>query len=66
VLRIDRLVEFADACWILDYKWHLGTAPPAAYRAQVQRYAQVLERAGVRKPLRLLLVAADGHSLEIA
>jgi ATP-dependent helicase/nuclease subunit A len=66
VLRIDRFVEFAHECWILDYKWQLDAAPLAAYRAQVQRYARVLARSGLRKPLRLLLIAADGQSLEIA
>jgi len=70
VLRIDRLVEFAQECWILDYKWRLdGDAADAAlpaYRAQVERYARVLQRTGMRKPLRLLLIAADGKTLEIS
>jgi ATP-dependent helicase/nuclease subunit A len=70
VLRIDRLVEFAQECWILDYKWRLDEAGAgdllAAYRDQVQRYARVLQRTGMRKPLRLLLISADGRTLEIS
>lgn len=70
MLRIDRLVEFAHECWILDYKWRLepGLAGDvmAGYRAQVERYARVLQRTGLQKPLRLLLIAADGRTLEIS
>ncbi len=65
VLRVDRLVEFEDAWWVLDYKWQLPAAALAGYRRQVQRYAQVLARAGVRKPVRLLLIASDASTLEI-
>jgi ATP-dependent helicase/nuclease subunit A len=69
VMRIDRLVEFAQECWILDYKWRLDDAASApmlaGYRAQIERYALVLQRTGMRKPLRLLLIAADGRTLEI-
>lgn len=70
VLRIDRLVEFAHECWILDYKWRLDPDEAggviAGYRAQVERYARVLQRTGLQKPLRLLLIAADGRTLEIS
>jgi len=68
VLRIDRLVEFANECWILDYKWRLDSAADetlSAYRAQVERYARVLQRTAINKPLRLLLISADGRTLEI-
>jgi ATP-dependent helicase/nuclease subunit A len=65
VLRIDRLVEFADDCWILDYKWHLDAESIPAYRQQVERYARVLQCTGMRKPLRLLLISADGRALEV-
>jgi ATP-dependent helicase/nuclease subunit A len=65
VLRIDRLVEFADDCWILDYKWQLGEESIPAYRHQVERYARVLQSTGMRKPLRLLLISADGRAFEI-
>lgn len=73
-LRIDRLVEFDDACWVLDYKWDLpadaATGGAAdllgAYRRQVRRYAQALRAAGLRTPPRLLLIAADARVLEVA
>lgn len=65
-LRIDRLVEFADLCWVLDYKWQLLEHELPDYRRQLQRYAQVLARAGVHKPVRLLLIASDASTLEVA
>jgi ATP-dependent helicase/nuclease subunit A len=65
VLRIDRLVEFDDACWVLDYKWQLPAGALPEYRQQVRRYAQALLRAGMRKPVRLLLIAADASALEV-
>jgi ATP-dependent helicase/nuclease subunit A len=65
VLRIDRLVEFDDECWVLDYKWQLPAEALPGYREQLRRYAQVLLRAGLRKPVRLLLIGADGASLEV-
>jgi ATP-dependent helicase/nuclease subunit A len=64
-LRIDRLVEFADECWVLDYKWQLAPAALPDYRRQLRRYAQALARAGWRKPVRLLLVASDASAIEI-
>jgi len=64
-LRIDRLVEFEDAVWVLDYKWQLGTDAMPAHRRQLRRYAQALIHAGIRKPVRLLLIAADASAVEI-
>jgi ATP-dependent helicase/nuclease subunit A len=64
-LRIDRLVEFDDACWVLDYKWQLPPDALAPYRAQLRRYAGALARAGLRKPVRLLLIASDASTLEV-
>ena len=65
-LRIDRLVELEDACWVLDYKWQLSADALPAYQKQLQRYSQALVQAGVRKPIRLLLIAADGYTIEVA
>jgi ATP-dependent helicase/nuclease subunit A len=65
LLRIDRLVEFEDDCWVLDYKWQLPPGALADYRRQVQRYARVLAHAGIRKPVRMLLVASDASSVEV-
>ncbi len=65
VLRIDRLVELDDAIWVIDYKWQLGDSALADHERQLQRYAQVLRRSGVGKPVRLLLVAADARVREV-
>jgi len=64
-VRIDRLVECDDVCWILDYKWKLAPETIAAHRRQVRRYGQVLMHAGVKKPVRLLLIAADASAIEV-
>ncbi len=77
LLRIDRLVEFDDAIWILDFKWSLNAASLPGYRAQLQRYAQALADAGLgegpegaaqaqRKPIRMLLVGSDGATVAVA
>jgi ATP-dependent helicase/nuclease subunit A len=64
-LRIDRLVEREDACWVIDYKWQLPPETPPAYCSQLQRYAQALSRAGARKPVRLILVTANASVREV-
>jgi ATP-dependent helicase/nuclease subunit A len=66
-LRIDRLVEFDDALWVLDYKWTLGPEidAVAAHGLQMRRYARALRDAGMRKPIRLLLVGADAGTVEL-
>jgi ATP-dependent helicase/nuclease subunit A len=64
-LRIDRLVEFEDECWVLDYKWQLPPGELDGYRAQVRGYARALARAGVRKTIRLLLVDSGAATLEV-
>jgi len=64
-LRIDRLVEFDEECWVLDYKWQLAADALPQYRQQLRRYAQALQDAGQRKPVRLLLVGADASSVEV-
>ncbi len=65
-LRIDRLVEFDDCCWILDYKWQLPLDAGAVYGPQLHRYARVLAQAGIDKPMRLLLIGADAGFVEVA
>ncbi len=80
-LRIDRLVEFDDALWILDFKWSLSPASLPGYRDQLRRYAQALADAGLdrrpggagqeereeeRKPIRMLLVGSDGATVAVA
>jgi ATP-dependent helicase/nuclease subunit A len=70
VRRIDRLVEFDDAVWVLDYK--TGTAKAAdrvlleQYRAQVAEYRAAMRLAyGSRRPVHAAIVFADGDMLTI-
>lgn len=65
VCRIDRLVEFADALWVLDYKSSAADTPRIAeYRAQVLAYCRAVERVFPGKPVRGGLVFADLSLLE--
>jgi ATP-dependent helicase/nuclease subunit A len=59
--RIDRVVEFADEVWVLDYK--TGDAPQAAgrYRAQLDAYRQAMASLAPGKAVRAALVFAGGH-----
>jgi len=65
VLRMDRLVELDEAFWVLDYKWQITAQSMPAFAAQLRRYGAALVRAGVGKPVRLLLIAADASSVEV-
>ncbi len=65
LLRIDRLVESADALWIIDFKWRVGPSERPQYEAQVRRYAQVLRAVREDKPVRLALVTAEGELIEV-
>ena len=62
--RIDRLVEFDDEVWVLDYK--LGESEDAAhYRAQMQEYRTAMQTVYAGKQVRCALVFADGVLSEI-
>ena len=57
--RIDRLVEFDDEVWVLDYK--LGASEDAArYRVQMQEYKTAMQSVYAGKTVRCALVFADG------
>ena len=61
--RIDRLVEFADEVWVLDYK--LGDSEDAArYRAQMQEYRTAMQTVYADKTVRCALIFGDGQWLE--
>ncbi len=61
--RIDRLVEFDDEVWVLDYK--LGDSEDAArYRAQLQEYRTAMQTVYAGKRVRCALVFADGILVE--
>jgi ATP-dependent helicase/nuclease subunit A len=66
LLRVDRLVESDDALWIVEFKWRVGDAERPAYEAQVRRYAEVLRAIRDDKPVRLVLVTAEGNLLDVA
>ena len=62
--RIDRLVEFGDEVWVLDYK--LGDREDAAhYRAQMQEYRNAMQAVYKVKKVRCALVFADGALSEV-
>ncbi|MDD5056395.1 MAG: UvrD-helicase domain-containing protein [Sideroxydans sp.] len=62
--RIDRLVEFDNEVWVLDYK--LGDSEDAArYRAQMQEYRAAMQSVYAGKTVRCALVFADGVLSEV-
>jgi ATP-dependent helicase/nuclease subunit A len=62
--RIDRLVEFDDEVWVLDYK--LADSEDAArYRAQMQEYRTAMQSVYAGKNVRCALVFADGAMSEV-
>jgi ATP-dependent helicase/nuclease subunit A len=57
--RIDRLVEFDDEVWVLDYK--LGDSEDAArYRAQMEEYRAAMQTVYAGRAVRCALIFADG------
>jgi ATP-dependent helicase/nuclease subunit A len=62
--RIDRLVEFDDEIWVLDYK--LGDSEDAGrYRAQMQEYQAAMQAVYSGKTVRCALVFAGGVMDEV-
>ncbi len=62
--RIDRLVEFDDEVWVLDYK--LGDSEEAArYRAQMGEYRSAMQMVYAGKTVRCALLFADGMLREV-
>jgi len=62
--RIDRLVEYDDEVWILDYKTG-ETADPAPYRAQMTEYQNAMQSVYAGKKIRCALLFADGVLSEV-
>jgi len=59
--RIDRLVVFEDAVWVLDYKSGVVDDDMLdAYRAQLAGYAAALEGVYGERPVHAMLVFPDG------
>lgn len=62
--RIDRLVEFDDEVWVLDYK--LGESEGTArYRVQMQEYRVAMQSVYAGKMVRCALVFAGGALCEV-
>jgi ATP-dependent helicase/nuclease subunit A len=62
--RIDRLVEFDDEVWVLDYK--TGAKPDVApYRAQMREYRTAMQTVYAGKTVRCALLFADGALCEV-
>lgn len=64
--RIDRLVEFDDEVWLLDYKTGGLTEPDLARRAaphlgQIAEYRQAVSALYPARPVRAALVFSDGQ-----
>lgn len=58
VLRVDRLVEFADSVWVLDYK--SGKSESGRYVAQMRLYREALRAIFSQKPIHCALLWSDG------
>lgn len=64
--RIDRLVELADAYWVLDYKSGSPTGElMESYRSQMEAYRTAVQAIFPGKPVRCRLVFGNGGSLDI-
>jgi ATP-dependent helicase/nuclease subunit A len=62
--RIDRLVEFGEEVWVLDYK--LGDSEDAVrYRAQMQEYRAAMQSVYADKQVHCALLFAGGTLSEI-
>ncbi|TAN75094.1 MAG: hypothetical protein EPN14_08665 [Gallionella sp.] len=61
--RIDRLVEFDEEVWVLDYKTG-ADAGPATYSAQMEEYRSAMQAVYPRKTVRCALISGDGQLLE--
>jgi ATP-dependent helicase/nuclease subunit A len=66
LLRIDRLVELDDGCWVLDYKSSRSdTARLDEYRAQVAEYCSVVADVFPGKAVRGALIFGDATLFEV-
>ena len=61
--RIDRLVEFEDEVWVLDYKTGADLST-ASYTAQLEEYRSAMRTIYSGKPVRCALIFADGRLVE--
>ena len=65
-MRIDRLVEFEDSVWVLDYKSSgSDTSRLDDYRRQVSTYCQVVSGIFPERRVRGALIFADTTLQEV-
>lgn len=62
--RIDRLVEFDDEVWVLDYKTG-ASHDPSPYRAQMAEYRGAMQSVYADKTVRCALIFSDGRLSEV-
>jgi len=62
--RIDRLVEFDNEVWVLDYKTG-ASHDPAPYRAQMAEYRSAMQSVYADKTVRCALIFFDGMLSEV-
>lgn len=69
IMRIDRVVEFQDEIWFLDYKTgnalSLEQSLLASYRDQMQKYRGVLRQVYPGRRVRGALVFTDASMIEV-
>jgi len=68
--RLDRVVEFDDEVWVLDYKTGsyasiVGSPLESEYRSQIAAYCAALQRIYADKVVRAALLFADGSCIEL-
>jgi ATP-dependent helicase/nuclease subunit A len=61
LIRLDRLVMFTDALWILDYKRNYFEFQHAEYQAQLARYRQACQSLFPAVPIFCALITVDGQ-----
>ena len=71
LLRLDRVVEFDESVWVLDYKSEGSVAGSASkfileYRNQLLNYRRVLLQIYPGKSIRAALIFGDGRVEEVA
>jgi ATP-dependent helicase/nuclease subunit A len=65
MLRIDRLVQLTEAWWVLDYKLSHAPQELDAYRAQLLRYREAVQRLQPDATVRCAFITGSGAVIEI-
>jgi ATP-dependent helicase/nuclease subunit A len=65
LLRMDRLVEFDNEVWVLDYKSSASSAGLAPHRSQLEIYRAALEARKYGRPVRAGIIFADAVLIEL-